>query len=50
MHDVITHLAVRALSLTASAAITALIVSVHAADTATLGAHDVVAKAASAIG
>ena len=49
MNHLTTPFAVRALSLTAAAAITALIVSVHAADMATLGARDVVARRAPAI-
>ena len=41
MNAITTPVAMRALSLVASIAITSLIVSVHAADLETLGAHDV---------
>jgi hypothetical protein len=50
MNDLTTPPAVRALSLAASVAITALIISVHATDLAALGARDVVASGAPAIG
>jgi NAD(P)H-dependent flavin oxidoreductase YrpB (nitropropane dioxygenase family) len=50
MNDLTTPSAVRVVSLAASVAITALIISVHAADMATLGARDVVARGTPAIG